>query len=218
MVSFLDENVGKLVEQLKKEGIYENTIIMLSSDNGPTYNGGSDSPWFDSAKPFKSEYGFGKGFLNEGGIRVPMIASWPSQITPGTTTDLISAQYDVFATLCDLVGEPIPETTDGISFLNTLINEGTQTEHEYLYWEYPEYNGQVAVRMGKWKILWKNIKKGNTDVELYNLEEDFSESQNIAEKYQEVVEKLYEIIKKEHSTPEVKRFRIDPLEAVYNQK
>lgn len=74
MVSYLDENVGKLVAQLKKEGIYENTLIMFTSDNGPTYNGGTDSPWFKSAEPFRSEYGYGKGFLYEGGIRIPMIA------------------------------------------------------------------------------------------------------------------------------------------------
>ncbi|MFC2127851.1 arylsulfatase [Bacteroidota bacterium] len=218
MVSYLDENVGKLVAQLKKEGIYENTIIMFTSDNGPTYNGGSDSPWFDSAQPFNSEYGSAKGFLNEGGIRVPMIASWPGKIEPGSKTDLLSAHYDVLATFCDITNQQIPEDTDGISFLNTLLNSDTQKIHEYLYWEYPEYYGQVAVRIGKWKILWKNLKKGNKEVELYNLEEDKTETNNIASQHPEIVEKLFEIIKKEHSTPEVERFRIKALEEVYNMK
>ncbi|MDX1364031.1 MAG: arylsulfatase [Arenibacter latericius] len=218
MVSYLDENVGKLVAQLKREGIYDNTIIMFTSDNGPTFNGGSDSPWFDSAKPFKSEYGFGKGFLNEGGIRTPMIASWPDKIEAGSKTNLISAHFDVMATVCDIISEDIPADTDGISFLPTLLGSDEQEAREYLYWEYPEYNGQVAVRMGKWKILWKNIKKGNKDIELYDLDIDIEESKNLATEYPEIVNKLYDIIKKEHTTPESERFRMDALEAIYNSK
>ena len=85
MISYLDEQVGTLVEQLKDLGIYENTLIVFTSDNGPTFNGGTDSPWFDSGGPFRSEQGFAKGNVNEGGIRVPMITSWPRRITmPGT--------------------------------------------------------------------------------------------------------------------------------------
>lgn len=219
MVSYLDENVGKLITQLKKEGIYENTIIMFTSDNGPTYNGGSDSAWFDSAKPFSSEYGYGKGFLNEGGIRVPMIASWPGKIEAGSKTNLISAHYDVMATFCDIVNQKTPKETDGYSFLPTLLNKpDEQKAHDYLYWEYPEYNGQVAVRINKWKILWKEIKKGNKNIELYNLEEDVAEKRNIADIHPEIVKKLFDVIKKEHSTPDVERFRIKELEEVYNNK
>ena len=218
MVSYLDENVGKLVAHLKKIGEYENTLIIFTSDNGPTYNGGSDSPWFESGGPFRSEYGRGKGFLYEGGIRVPMIASWPKQIKPGTTTDHISAFWDVMPTLCDIAAVKNSESTDGISFANTLTQEHTQEKHDYLYWEYPEYHGQVAVRMGKWKILWKNIKKDNKKVELYNLEKDIAESTDVSEKHPEIIDQFFDIIKKEHSTPEIKRFQMTQLEAVYNQK
>lgn len=219
MVSYLDENVGKLVSQLKKEGIYENTVIMFTSDNGPTFNGGSDSTWFDSAKPFSSEYGYGKGFLNEGGIRVPMIASWPNKIKPESKTNLISAHYDVMATFADIAGFEVPKNTDGFSFLPTLLNmTDEQKIHDYLYWEFPEYEGQVAVRMGKWKILWKNIKKGNKEIELYNLDTDISEKINIADSHPEIIEKFFGIIKKEHSTPEVERFKIKELEEVYMSK
>ena len=64
-------------------------------------NGGTDSPWFNSARPFRSEYGFAKGHVYEGGIRIPMIASWPGKIKAGSKTDLISAHYDIMATLCE---------------------------------------------------------------------------------------------------------------------
>ena len=214
MVSYLDENIGKLIAHLKATGKYDNTLIIFTSDNGPTYNGGTDSPWFDSAKPFRSKYGRGKGFVYEGGIRVPMIASWPGKVKAGSTTDHISAFWDVMPTLCDVAQIKSPETTDGISFYNTLVQNNDQKEHDYLYWEFPEYSGQVAVRMGKWKMVWKDIKKGNTKVELYDLEADIAEQHDIAEAHPEIIEQLYTIIKKEHSTPEIDKFKIEALEAL----
>jgi arylsulfatase len=212
MISYLDENIGKLVEHLKAIGEYDNTLIIFTSDNGPTYNGGTDSPWFNSAKPFKSEYGRGKGFVYEGGIREPMIAQWPGKIKPGTTSDHISAFYDVMPTLCEIAQIETPKNTDGISFLNTLTNNGKQEEHAYLYWEYPEYDGQVAVRMGKWKMVWKEIKKGNTHVELYDLDADITEQNDVSTEHPEIIEKLKGIIAKEHKTPENKRFVIPAIE------
>ncbi|WP_205764397.1 arylsulfatase [Arenibacter sp. 6A1] len=215
MVSYLDENVGKLVAQLKKEGIYENTLIMFTSDNGPTFNGGTDSPWFNSAEPFRSEYGYGKGFLYEGGIRIPMIASWPGKIKAGTTTDLISAHYDVMATLTDLTGQSTPESTDGISFLPTLLgNEENQKLHEFLFWEYPEYGGQVAIRMGDWKVLRRNLKnkKEEPTLELYNLKDDVREENNVADQYPEILAKAAEIFSREHQDAEVEIFRIPMVE------
>lgn len=212
MISYLDENVGKLIKHLKDIGKYENTIIIFTSDNGPTYNGGTDSPWFDSARPFASEYGRGKGFLYEGGIRVPMIASWPGKIKAGSTTDHISAFWDVMPTLCDIANTKAPQDTDGLSFLNTLTGEGKQEKHDFLYWEFPEYNGQVAVRMGQWKIIWDEIKKGNKTIALYDLDTDLAETTNVADKHPEIIKQFYEIIKREHTTPEIKRFIINPLE------
>ncbi len=216
MVSYLDENIGKLVKYLKKEGLYNNTLIVFTSDNGPTYTGGADSSWFKSGGPFSSKYGRGKGFLYEGGIRVPMIATWPNQIKAGTTTNHISAFYDIMPTFCDIANINTPKTSDGISFLNTLKGNTNQKEHEFLYWEFPEYGGQVAVRIGKWKLLWKDLKKGNKQIELYNLETDKEEQHNVAAQHPELTNQLFDIIKKEHTIPELDKFKIEVLDKIVN--
>ena len=210
MISYLDEQVGDLVSNLKKLGIYENTLIVFSSDNGPTYTGGADTPFFDSAKPFKTEYGWGKGFTHEGGIRVPMIASWPGHIQPNTVNDHISAFQDVFPTLCEVGGVQQPEHLDGISFLPTLLGE-EQLTHEYLYWEFPEYNGQQAVRIGKWKGIRKNIKDNNLNIELYNLDIDIKEQSDVAEENPEIIKRMEAIMKDSHVPAEIDRFKMEAL-------
>ncbi len=198
MVSYLDENVGKLVKQLKDLDIYDNTLIVFTSDNGPTYNGGTDSPWFDSARPFRSDFGRGKGFVYEGGIREPMIAEWLGKIKPGTVSDHISVFYDVLPTLCDIAGIEKPKDVDGISFLPTLLGE-KQKKHGYLYWEYPEYGGELAVRMGKWKAVCLDVrKKNNYTFELYNLDEDLTETTDIAAQHPDIIKKVKEIVEREH--------------------
>lgn len=210
MISYLDENIGKLVAQLKAEGIYDNTLIIFTSDNGPTFNGGSDSPWFNSAKPFRSEEGRGKGYVYEGGIRVPMIASWPGHIKGGTTTDHISAHYDVMATLGDIAGYEEPAYTDGLSFLPTLLSDIGQKQHEFLYWEFPEYGGQLAIRMGDWKVVRTGLKDNNNSptMELYNLRSDIGETRNLADQHPEIIERAMEIMENEHTEPEIEKFKI----------
>ncbi len=213
MISYLDENVGKLVDYLKKEGLYDNTLIIFSSDNGVTYTGGTDGSFFNSSGPFGESYGKAKGFVYEGGIRVPMIASWPGHIKAGSKSDLISSQYDVMATLAELVGFDSPDNGDGISFLPTLLGEDQQKEHEFLFWEYPEYGGQVAIRMGDWKLVRQHLKdKEEPTLELYNLATDPSESTNVADKHPEIIEKAASIFKKEHRDAQTERFRIPSIE------
>jgi arylsulfatase A-like enzyme len=210
MVSYLDMQVGEIVQLLKELEKYENTLIIFTSDNGPTYNGGTDSPWFNSAGPFYETQGWGKGYLHEGGIRVPMIASWPAKIKPGALTNHPSAFYDVFPTLCEIAGVDAGTDTDGLSFAPTLLGK-SQAEPEYLYWEFPSYGGQQAVRMGKWKGIRKDILKGNTEIDLYNLETDLTEEQNVASENPEIVEKIRRIMKNEHSQAEIERFRMAAL-------
>jgi len=99
-------------------------------------------------------------------------------------------------TFAELAGVEAPEN-DGISFVPTLLGK-KQPEHEFLYWEFPGAKGWVAVREGEWKGLVKQVKKGSTDMELYNLETDPRESKNVAAEHPEIVAKFWEHIKNSH--------------------
>ena len=210
MITHLDNQIGELIKKLKEIGQYENTIIVFSSDNGPTYLGGVDFSFFDSSKPFSNGYGKTKGFLHEGGIRVPMIVSWPNRIKPGSTSDHISSFYDVLPTLCDITGANIPSKIDGISFKNTLLNR-KQKNHDFLYWEFPSYKGQQAVRIGKWKGVRKNIFDGNMKIELYNLENDLGEEFDLSSDHPDIIKRIEKIMLQEHETAELDRFKFKEL-------
>jgi arylsulfatase A-like enzyme len=188
MMTKLDNTVGDLFALLKELGIDDNTVVMFTSDNGPHEEGGHDPEFFNCNGPLKGH----KRDLYEGGIRTPMIARWPGKIEPSTTTDHISAHWDVLATCADVAGFDVPEDTDGISFLPTLNGEGEQEQHEYLYWEFHEQDGKQAVRKGKWKAIKLNVsnKGPKAPIELYNLEDDIGEGHNIARKHKNVVREL----------------------------
>ncbi len=211
MISYLDHQVGELVDKLKEEGLYENTIIIFSSDNGPTYTGGVDFDYFESSAPFSNGYGKTKGFVYEGGIRIPLIVSWPNKIKAGSTSDHISAFYDLMPTICDIAQADIPKQIDGISFLPTLLAQ-EQPLHSFLYWEFPSYKGQQAVRMGKWKAIRKNIFEGNLTIELYDLEQDFLEQRDISAMHPKVVATMEEIMIQEHEPSENERFQFEALD------
>ena len=211
MISHLDEQVGILIDQLKAAGIYENTIIMFTSDNGPTFNGGTNSPWFESGGPFNSQHGYGKGYLHEGGIRVPMIASWPERITPGSVSNHASVFYDVLPTLAEIAGlNDLPES-DGISFLPALLGL-PQQEHPFIYWEFPEYGGQLAIRIGNMKGLMKNIHNGNREWLVFDLEKDSTETNNIAVNHPEFIEQINNILVKEHTPSPNANWQFDFLD------
>jgi len=213
MITLLDTQVGAIIKKLKEQGVYDNTIIIFSSDNGSSNEGGADCEFFDSNGPFKNEFGWGKGFVYEGGIRMPLIVVWPGKIKAGSKSDLISANRDFVPTVCEITAAKPPANIDGISYLPTLLGEGTkQVKHDHLYWEFPQYGGQQAVRLGKWKGIRFNIDKGNLKINLFDLDNDIREQHDVAADHPEIVRKIEDIMKKEHHTPEVDAFRMEALE------
>lgn len=213
MISTLDEQVGQLIAELKRTGVYDNTIIMFCSDNGPAGNSGVDPVFFNSAGPFRGQFGYGKGFLHEGGIREPFIVQWPGKVKAGSTSDLVSANIDMMPTLCELLGVKPPADIDGVSILPTILGKpAAQKQHAYLYWEFPEYGGQQAVRMGNWKAIRLNLMKGVIKTALYDLEKDPREEHDLAAQYPDIVRRMEAIMLNEHHTPEVSKFLIPVLE------
>ncbi len=213
MITLLDDQVGQLVKKLKQLGVYENTIIIFSSDNGSSGEGGADCSYFNSNGPFKNEYGWGKGFLYEGGIREPLIVSWPGKIKQGSKNELITANWDFMPTACEIAGIKPPPNIDGISYLPALLGQqNKQVKHPFLYWEFPENDGQQAVRMGDWKGIRMNIRKGNMKIKLFNLATDLQELQDVAAQHPDIIAKMESIMKQEHHTPAVESFKMDALE------
>lgn len=205
MISYLDEQVGLLIEHLKKNDLYENTLIIFTSDNGPTFNGGSDSPWFQSAGPFKSERGWGKASLHEGGIRVPFVAAWPGKIKAGSISNHMTAVWDIMPTFAEILKMNV--ATDGISFLPELTGKKQIKTHDYLYWEFPENTGSIAIRMANWKGIIENVHKGNKNMQLFDLCADPSELFDVAKQYPDIVTQLEEKIREAHVKAEVEKFR-----------
>ncbi|MFT3933591.1 MAG: arylsulfatase [Chitinophagaceae bacterium] len=213
MISTLDEEIGKLVQLLKELKLYDNTMIVFTSDNGPASNAGVDGSWFNSGGPFKSERGWGKGFVHEGGIREPFIVQWPGKIKAGATTEHIAANWDFLPTFCQLTGQAVPKNIDGISYLPALLNNPTQQkEHAYLYWEFPESGGQQAVRLGNWKAIRSNIHQGNLVLQLFDLSKDIQEQHDVAAAHPDIVHQIEQIMKTEHHTPQVSTFLMKALD------
>lgn len=198
MITRMDKDIGRILDLLKKEGSDENTIILFSSDNCPT---GSVKKKFNSNGPLRGL----KQDLYEGGIRVPLIVRWPGRIQASSVNDHVSAFQDFLPTACGLAGIQAPDEIDGISYLPSLLGK-KQKQHDYLYWEFFSYNynwdqgekkkprntfNKQAVRMKEWKAV-RNDLSGNPDapLELYNLDNDIGETQNVAAQHPEIVKEI----------------------------
>ena len=213
MISYLDEQVGEMVDKLKNIGALDNTLIIFTSDNGPTHVSQVDIDFFNSTGIFVNSKKTVKGSLNEGGIRVPTIASWPKKIKAGVKSNHPSIFYDFFATVADIVGNRLPYPIDGISYLPTLVG-GKQLKHDYLYWEFPEkqYKGQQAVRKNKWKGIRKNLLSGDSKLQLYNLDNDPQEIVDLSEIYPDTVADLMLVLKKAHVKASLEKFNMSILD------
>lgn len=209
MITYLDKQIGRIMELLKQLKLDENTLVLFSSDNGTTFNvGGVNSEYFNLTGGLRGR----KQELYEGGIREPFIARWPGKIKGGTTTNLISIQYDMMATLAEITRTKAPQN-DGISFLPTLLgNINQQKKRPYLYFEFPERTGQVAIRMGEWKGVKSNMRTNrNASWELYNLSTDQNESSDVASQHPDLLKQFDAIVSKEHLQATIREWEfIDP--------
>jgi arylsulfatase A len=181
----VDDSFGRIMEALDEAGISDNTIVIFFSDNGGV-------SYFANNGPLRA----GKKFLYEGGIRVPMIMRVPGMTPSGETTDIPVNAVDFFPTLVELTGGDPAEVDaplDGVSLVPVL--KGEDLEREALYWHMPQLGRdwrvippQGAVRKGPWKLV-HHYGETRPD-ELYNLEKDIGEEQNLAGKHPEIVAKM----------------------------
>ncbi len=193
MLETLDKSVGTVLEKLDEVNLRDNTIVIFFSDNG--HLGPKD------CKPLRGS----KADLYEGGIRVPMIVRWPGVVKPGTTCDVPVISIDFFPTLLEAVGLKVTDpTVDGVSIM-PLLKQAGSLKRDAIYFHYPHYHGQSiapsgVIRQGKYKLVeWfeKSVDSIDTAgaVELYDLEKDLNEQNNLAEKMPEKAGELYAKLK-----------------------
>ena len=204
MMTLMDKGVGDLMTLLEERNLDSNTLVMLSSDNGPHKEGGHNPEFFNSNGPFRGH----KRDLYEGGVRVPLIARWPAEIRPGSHSHHISAHCDMLPTFCELAGVNHPANIDGISLVPTLTGKGSQRSHDYLYWEFYERGGKRAVRFGNWKAVQLNLKHIDQQqgTELYDLSQDAAEKHNVAAQHPEIVRRARQHFLAAHTPSEFWQF------------
>jgi arylsulfatase len=190
MVTRLDREVGRLAQLVRELGLDRDTLIAFTSDNGPTFNGGTDSAFFESAGPFRGL----KTMVYEGGIRVPMVARWTGTIPAGTVSAHVSAFEDYMPTFAEMAGVEQPAGTDGLSMLAALRGRAAeQKPREYLYWE---FQGKQIVRLG----AWKGIRSAATGAfELYDLAKDIGEKADVAAANPAIVSRIESIMRTAHT-------------------
>ena len=199
MISRLDRDVGRLRARLDSLGLVDNTLVVFTSDNGPLVADYLDLDRFDSNGVLRG----GKRDLYEGGIRVPLIAVLPGVVPAGTTNDHVSGFQDWLPTLAAIAGVTNPPVTDGISLLPALTGQREQAEHDYLYWEFHEKGGKVAVRQGPWKAVRTDyLAKPNGPLEVYRLDRDPGETIDLAAEHPEKVRELEVLLRQAHRPSE----------------
>ena len=189
MIYSVDENLGKLFKRLEELKIDNNTIIIFTSDNGGLATS-EGSPTCNA--PLRA----GKGWLYEGGIRVPLIIKAPGMTESGTIVKSAVCSIDYFATIVEMTGSVLPDLkADGASIV-PLLKKGKMKERP-LFWHYPHYSNQgvepgSAVRLGRYKLI-DNFEKGRQ--ELYDLENDLSEQNDISTSNPQKTKELYNLLK-----------------------
>jgi len=193
MVESMDESVGRLRRKLEQLGLADDTVFIFTADNGGlSVKEGPDTPATDNA-PLRA----GKGYLYEGGLRVPLIIAWPKRIKAGSVNRAPVYSADLFATALDVAGVRNTTGVDGLSLLPLLTGRG-QFKRDALYWHYPHYSNQsidgghydqpgAAIRQGDYKLI---EFYQDDHVELYDLKRDLGERRDLASKRPQLAAEL----------------------------
>jgi|GEM_PF-364552 len=196
MIHMLDRDVGRLLGLLDKKGWSKNTIVAFTSDNGPAYNGGTDSTFFGSAGGFAGL----KNSVLEGGIRVPFLVRWPERVQAGAVSEHVGAAWDLLPTFASVAGAAVPDKIDGLSLLPELTGEGEQEKHTMLYWELAP---QRALLAGDWKLVLNprnpKVRKPKGKPHLYHLGDDPGETVDLAQKHPEQLARLMALLEQAHT-------------------
>jgi arylsulfatase A-like enzyme len=188
MVTRMDRDMGRLMALLQELDLDEKTMMFFCSDNGAAVR---RDGVMDSAGPFRGR----KGTQYEGGLRVPMIVRWPNRVPAGRVDGTPWYFADLLPTLAALTGAKLPASIDGINVLPTLLGDNQDLGGRVLYWE--QYSGgyQQALRRGKWKGLWW---PGKSRFELYDLSQDITEANDLADQQKEVVRRIQQFMTEAH--------------------
>ena len=188
MIYSMDENIGRLLKKIEELGLADNTVIFFTSDNGGLSTA-EGSPTCNA--PLRA----GKGWLYEGGIRVPLIIKYPGKSKPGTWIRTPVSSIDFFPTILDMCGiKCTNKEIDGVSLIHLF--EKDEMPERPIFWHYPHYSNQggdpgSAIRLGKYKLI-DNFEKAR--VELYDLENDISEQNDVSALYPEKTKELYNLL------------------------
>ncbi|MCS6851379.1 MAG: arylsulfatase [Gemmataceae bacterium] len=190
MITRLDDHVGRFLDELRRLGLAERTLVIFTSDNGPHRESGHDLRRFQPAGPLRGL----KRNLTEGGIRVPTLAWWPGTIAPGTVSDHVGYFGDFMATAAELAGVPLPPGRDSVSLVPTLRSRGPQPRHEFLYWEFHEGGfSQAALYQGRWKAIRE--RSPDAPLQLYDLAADIGETTDVSQRHPEIVARIEAYLK-----------------------
>lgn len=180
LVDAMDQSVGRVLAKLDELKLADNTLVIFTSDNGGLATSGQPTNW---PATNNAPYREGKGYLYEGGIRVPLIIRWPGHTAAGSSCDTPTITMDLASTICAAAQTPIRDMQDGVSIV-PLLEGGYQLDRATLYWHYPHYSPQGghpggAIRDGDYKLI-EYYDSGRR--ELFNLAADVRESQNLIER------------------------------------
>ena len=178
MLAHLDDSVGAVLAELRKQGLEKNTLVIFLSDNG-----GPTRELTSSNAPLRD----GKGSVYEGGLRVPFMMQWPGTLPAGEVYRQPVISLDLFATAAAIAQAPLKRQIDGVNLVPYLTGKQTGAPHTSLYWRIAN---KAAYRKGDWKLL-RNPRRDQSDAwELYNLAEDLAETKNLAANRTDKLEEL----------------------------